>query len=174
MTRRPSLTVLMVGVVVLAAVLSSCGFRGAPADVATSTVFGVGDCVQIPSATPDRPARAGKSPCSADPSYTVGATADANGNCPSNEYQHLSTQLAEPGTARLCLVPNLVAEHCYTMDMPIGVVQKADCADRGSAMIVQITRRLDVHDQSACPAVAGSYAWPYPAPARTYCTQTLF
>ncbi|NIH98235.1 hypothetical protein [Mycolicibacterium fluoranthenivorans] len=174
MTRRPSPTVLMVGVVVLAAILSSCGFRAQSADVATSTIFTVGDCVQIPSATPEAPARAAKSACTADPSYTVGATADANGNCPSNEYQHLSTQLAEPGTARLCLVPNLVAQHCYTMEMPIGVVQKADCAERGSELIVQITQRLDVRDQSACPAVAGSYAWPYPAPARTYCTQTLF
>ena len=137
-------------------------------------VFSVGDCVAIPSAAPAT-VSAAKVSCGADPSYTVGALADASGACPSNEYQHLPTDFADSSTARLCLVPNLVAEHCYVLDMPVGVVALANCAERGQrGLLVQITQRLDVRDQRACPTDGGQYAWPYPSPARTYCTQTLF
>lgn len=156
--------------------LSGCGLRTVEPDVAASTVFALGDCVAIDAGeapSPD-PARATEVSCSQDPSYTVGATTDAAGQCPTTEYQHLPTGYAEPSTARLCLVPNLVANQCYLMEMPIGLVEKADCSARDDGVLVQVTQRLDVRDQAACPATSGSYAWPYPAPARTYCTQTLF
>ncbi|MGW0159964.1 hypothetical protein ACWDUN_11635 [Mycobacterium sp. NPDC003323] len=156
------------------AALSGCA--GAEPDIAAAAVFAVGDCVQIESGeapSPD-PARAREVSCSADPSYTVGATTDADGDCPTTEYQHLPSEYADPSTTRLCLVPNLVANQCYLMEMPIGLVEKADCRERGHGVLVQITQRLDVRDQSACPAQDGAYAWPYPEPARTYCTQTLF
>jgi hypothetical protein len=59
--------------------------------------------------------------------------------------------------------------------MPIGMLQLADCAERGQpGLLVQVTQRLDVRDQQACPAAVGQYAWPYPSPARTYCTLTIF
>lgn len=176
MTRRPLRIAAFVGALVVMAGLSGCSQRAAEPDVAASTVFAVGDCVQIDAdaaPTPD-PVKASEVSCTQDPSYTVGATTNAAGVCPTNEYQHLPTDYAEPSTARLCLVPNLVANQCYLMEMPIGLVEKASCTDRDDGVLVQITQRLDVRDQSACPAVAGSYAWPYPAPARTYCTQTLF
>lgn len=174
MTRRTSRLAALFGVLVVAAALVGCA--GRQPDIAAATVFAVGDCVQIPAGpTPaPEPARASAVACTADPSYTVGATTNADGNCPTTEYQHLPSDYAEPSTARLCLVPNLVANQCYLMQMPIGLVQKADCRDRGQGVLVQVTQRLDVRDQSACPATAGAYAWPYPAPARTYCTQTLF
>ncbi len=88
----------------------------------------------------------------------------------------MPTQFADPSTTRLCLVPNLVANHCYVMDMPIGMLQLADCAERGGqkGLLVQVTQRLDVRDQRACPAAVGQYAWPYPSPPRTYCTLTIF
>lgn len=137
-------------------------------------VFAVGDCVTIPSTSPDT-LRANKVRCGVDPSYTVGAMTDASGSCPSTEYQHLTAQVADPSTSRLCLVPNLVADHCYVLDMPIGVVQLANCSERGQhGLLVQVTQRLDIRDQQACPADAGHYAWPYPSPARTYCTLTLY
>ena len=136
-------------------------------------MFAVGDCVEIPSSAPDT-LRAKRVGCTADPSYTVGAIADASGSCPSVEYQHLPTQFADPSTARLCLVPNLVADHCYVLDVPIGVLQRADCADRGQrGLLVRVTQRLDVRDQQACQSGAGQYAWPYPWPPRTYCTLTM-
>ncbi|MGU3651135.1 hypothetical protein [Mycolicibacterium sp. A43C] len=174
MTRRTSRLAALIGVFVLAVTLVGCGGRGP--DIAAATVFAVGDCVQIDAGqapAPD-PARATEASCTADPSYTVGATTDAAGECPTAEYQHVPTGYADPSTARLCLVPNLVANQCYLMEMPIGLVEKADCRDRGQGVLVQVTQRLDVRDQSACPAAAGRYAWPYPQPARTYCTQTLF
>lgn len=176
MTRRPLRIAAIVAVLVVAAGLSGCGQRAADPDVAASTVFAVGDCVGIDAdvAPTSDPVKASEVSCAQDPSYTVGATTNAAGECPTNEYQHLPTDYAEPSTARLCLVPNLVAHQCYSMEMPIGLVEKADCSDRDGGVLVQVTQRLDVRDQAACPATAGAYAWPYPAPARTYCTQTLF
>lgn len=179
MTRRPvTRGVLAAAVLFLAGlVLSACGTPEQGAERTALNVFAVGDCVAIPSTSPADPiAKAAKVDCNADPSYTIGATADGTGTCPSDEYQRVSTQYADPSTARLCLVPNLLADHCYVLEMPIGVVQKADCAERGQeqGLLVQITQRLDTRDQSACPKATGSYAWPYPSPARTYCTQTLF
>ncbi|MGU3497700.1 hypothetical protein [Mycobacterium sp. C31M] len=172
MTRRTPRLAAILGVFVVAAALVGC--TGPEPDVAASTVFAVGDCVQIDAEQMPSPARASEAPCTADPSYTVGATTDADGECPTAEYQHLPSEYADPSTARLCLVPNLLANQCYLMEMPIGLVEKADCRDRGEGVLVQVTQRLDVRDQSACPAAAGAYAWPYPKPARTYCTRTVF
>lgn len=176
MTRRSPTIAALFGICVVVAALAGCGLRSAPADIAASTVYAVGDCVQI--SADDVPApnavQASESSCTVDPSYTVGATTDSAGDCPTADYQHVPADYAEPSTARLCLVPNLVANNCYLMEMPIGLVEKASCNSRGNGVLVQITQRLDVHDQFACPTVQGSYAWPYPAPARTYCTQTVF
>ncbi|HEX5142560.1 MAG TPA: hypothetical protein VFW21_01690 [Mycobacterium sp.] len=139
----------------------------------------VGDCVVV---APDSPTavRAQRSGCGADPSYTVGALVNAGGTCPTTEYQHFPAPVADGEVTGLCLVPNLVAEHCYRLDMPIGLVERAGCDSArtggpSTGLLVQVTRRLDVHDQSACPSAGGGkFAWPYPSPARTYCTSTLF
>ncbi|CAJ1510368.1 hypothetical protein [[Mycobacterium] burgundiense] len=141
----------------------------------------VGDCVAVDSAVAGAESvevEARRAACSADPSYTVGALATSAGDCPSDEYQHFPGPAADRVTASLCLVPNLVADHCYRLGVPIGLVERADCAapsgDLDSGLLVQITRRLEVRDQHACPSVNGQYAWPYPSPARTYCTVTVF
>jgi hypothetical protein len=178
MTRLRCARWAFVAVMALVAVMSSgCGLRAEPMAREGATVFAVGDCVEIPAGSPASPGtlKAAKTGCGADPSYTVGATTDSSGSCPSNEYQHLPTQFADPSTSRLCLVPNLVADHCYVLDMPIGVVQRADCSDRRQAgLLVQVTQRLDVRDQQACPSDVGEFAWPYPSPPRTYCTLTIY
>lgn len=159
---------------VLVVALSGCASTETAPQQGAAKIFSVGDCVAIPSTAPDT-LRAGKVSCTADPSYTVGAITNASGTCPSTEYQHLPTQFADSSTSRLCLVPNLMANHCYVLDMPVGVVQLADCADRGGqGLLVQVKQRLDVRDQRACPSEGGQYAWPYPSPPRTYCTQTIF
>lgn len=174
MTRNRLLVAALLAVPVVAA---ACGTPAEP-ERAAAMVFAVGDCVSVPATTPARPAvaRAGKVSCDVDPSYTVGAIADQAGACPSAEYQQLPAQLADPSTARLCLVPNLVANHCYELGMPAGMVELADCAVRTEGdpgVMVQVTQRLDVRDGAACPAETGHYAWPYPSPARTYCTRTV-
>jgi hypothetical protein len=168
--------VLVAVVLALVATVSGCGLRGDTLAREGATMFAVGDCVEIPAVAPSdlETVQAAKVGCGADPSYTVGATTDAAGSCPSTEYQHLPTQFADPATSRLCLVPNLVADHCYVLDMPIGVVQRADCSDRRQpGLLVQITQRLDVRDQQACPSDVGEFVWPYPSPPRTYCTLTI-
>ena len=178
MTRTPATrtTLLVAAAVLLFALTTACTSAAPGPQRGVAEVFSVGDCVAIPAATAGSSdsLSAGKVPCTADPSYTVGAMANDTGACPSNEYQHLTSKFADPSTARLCLVPNLVANHCYVLDMPIGMLALADCAERGQqGLLVQVTQRLDVRDQRACPASAGRYAWPYPSPARTYCTLTI-
>lgn len=176
MTRNRLLVAALLAVPVLAA---GCGTGTDPEpERGAAMVFAVGDCVSVPAATPDNPdvTRAAKVSCAVDPSYTVGAVADGTGTCPSAEYQHLPADMADPSTARLCLVPNLVANHCYELGMPAGMVELADCTartERRPGVMVQVTQRLDVRDGSACPADTGHYAWPYPSPARTYCTRTV-
>ncbi|MET0898132.1 MAG: hypothetical protein ABWY45_09495 [Mycobacterium sp.] len=139
--------------------------------------FTVGDCVVVPSAELNT-VRAKRAPCTEDPSYTIGATTSAAGECPSLEYQHFSTEVSDETTAGLCLVPNLVTEHCYLLQMPTGAMQRADCdptsVDPAGGLLVQVTDRHDVHDQRACPNDGNQYVWPYPSPQRTYCTMTLF
>lgn len=175
--RATRMALLVAAVVVPLALTSGCASHGAEPARGLAKVFSVGDCVAIPSENPAAPdtLSAAKVSCGADPSYTVGAMAGQSGSCPSAEYQHVPTEFADPSTTRLCLVPNLIANHCYVLDMPIGMLQLADCAERGQqGLLVQVTQRLDVRDQKACPASAGQYAWPYPSPARTYCTLTIF
>jgi hypothetical protein len=177
MTRHRATKIGLIASVILFAIAmisSGCTSRPAEQPRGLAKLFSVGDCVAIPAGAPDT-LSAARVACNADPSYTVGAMANDSGACPSAEYQHLPTKFADPSTTRLCLVPNLVANHCYVMDMPIGMLQLADCAERGQqGLLVQVTQRLDVRDQKACPASAGQYAWPYPSPPRTYCTLTIF
>lgn len=179
MTRMPTprTTLLVAAAMLMLAFVTACTSAAPGPRRGATAVFSVGDCVSIPAASvgASGPLSASKVSCTADPSYTVGAMANASESCPSNEYQHLTSRFADPSTARLCLVPNLVANHCYVLDMPIGMLALADCTERGQqGLLVQVTQRLDVRDQRACPASAGRYAWPYPSPARTYCTLTIF
>ncbi len=171
------LWVAIAAVVTAMVVLAVAGYAlhsaRVPTERSAATVFAVGDCVTVPSSPPDT-LRATEVPCGVDPSYTVGATTDGSGACPSAEYQQLPAQFADPSTSRLCLVPNLVADHCYLLNMPVGMLERADCSDRGRGVLVQVTRRLDSRDQHACPFAQGHFAWPYPSPARTYCTLTLY
>src|SRR6478752_2174662 len=88
----------------------------------------VGDCVAV-TATPPDAVQTRRSSCADDPSYTIGAIANASGSCPTAEYQHFPAPGADRVTAGLCLVPNLIADHCYRLEMPIGVVERAESTD---------------------------------------------
>jgi len=174
-TRRPA-SLAGVVLLVLAAVATAVALHHSRVTFEREQIrpVAIGDCVVV-LATPPDAAQAWPSSCGTDPSYTVGAVADSYGACPTSEYQHFPA--ADADTARLCLVPNLLAEHCYRLSMPIGMVAAADCTEPPTSgpdtgLLVRITARLDVHDEGACPAASG-YAWPYPSPARTYCTATL-
>lgn len=139
--------------------------------------FAVGDCVVVPSDEPNH-VQARKASCTDDPSYVVGATVTDGGECPAMEYQRFDHEVADEATATLCLVPNLVADHCYLMQLPFGALQRADCAttepNPAGGVLVQVNQRFDVHDRQVCPDVGNQYVWPYPSPERTYCTETLF
>ena len=177
MTRRFLLAVTLTAVVVVlaaAGVLAGIGTAGRMLDRTATQSAALGDCVVVTASgdqVQTRPAA-----CTEDPSYTVGAMASFDGSCPSTEYQHFPGPAADRDTAALCLVPNLVADHCYWLGLPIGTLTRADCAaprdDAG--LLVKITQKLDVRNQRACPTADGQHAWPYPEPARTYCTATLY
>ena len=84
MTRLRS-TLLFVAVA--ATVLASTNACAKPAAVAQhggASVFSVGDCVKIPAGNPltADSLHAAKVSCAVDPSYTVGAVADAAGDGP--------------------------------------------------------------------------------------------
>lgn len=183
-TRRRSLALAAALLVAVAAVLTAAGLHRARVSLEQEQTrpLAVGDCVAVAAGSPET-VLARRASCGEDPSYTIGAMTDAGGVCPSTEYQHFPAPAADRFTAGLCLVPNLVADHCYRLVMPIGVVDRAACTEpRGGSdtgVLIQVTQRLDVHDQRACPAAGGNYAggnyaWPYPSPARTYCTATLY
>ncbi|MCV7194390.1 hypothetical protein [Mycolicibacterium brumae] len=170
--RRSRLAVTLLSALTALALVAAVALlhhaRGEAFQQARTKSFAVGGCVTLPASGQAQPAH-----CGQDPSYTVGAVAD-DGNCPSPVYQ----QASAPGTsATLCLVPNLVAEHCYRLSLPIGVLARSNCASQSrpdDGVLVQITRRYDdIADRTACPQTAGNHVWPYPAPARTYCTRTL-
>ncbi len=178
MTRTRLLAVAATGALVAGAVVAAVALHDARLDFQQelSRPPTVGDCVVV-TAGPEGAVQTRRAACAEDPSFTVGALAGSSGGCPTAEYQHFPA--ADRVTATLCLVPNLVADHCYRLGIPVGVVEKAGCSDPrtggpDTGLLVQVTQRLDVHDQTACPAGGGSYAWPYPSPARTYCTATLY
>ncbi|CAN5508602.1 hypothetical protein BH11ACT6_BH11ACT6_31060 [soil metagenome] len=180
--RRQERRLVVLGVTVMVAAVSIVGVTAlnrarVAFDDEHARSFSVGDCVTVPSAKPNE-VRAQRASCTADPSYTIGATTSAAGDCPTLEYQRFATDVSDDATAGLCLVPNLVTDHCYLMQLPIGALQLADCettaVDPAGGVLVQITQRLDVHDQSACPNDGNQYVWPYPAPERTYCTTSIF
>jgi hypothetical protein len=178
--RRRAAVVSAVVVVTAAAVVAAVELSKAriAADAEALRPLAVGECVVVSADSPNG-IQAQRSDCVADPSFTVGAVTDTTGNCPTAEYQHFAAPVAERQTAGLCLVPNLVADHCYRLGIPIGVIERADCAESRTGgpttgLLVQVNNRLNVHDQFACPSTGGKFAWPYPSPARTYCTATLF
>ena len=110
MTRRTSRLAALFGVLVVATALVGCA--GRQPDIAAATVFAVGDCVQIPAGpTPaPEPARASAVACTADPSYTVGATTNADRRRPSvaRAARHeKSTGNAPPLTVRHQLATQL-------------------------------------------------------------------
>ena len=177
-TRTRLLAVAATGALVAGAVVAAVALHDARLDFQQelSRPPTVGDCVVV-TAGPEGAVQTRRAACAEDPSFTVGALAGSSGGCPTAEYQHFPA--ADRVTATLCLVPNLVADHCYRLGIPVGVVEKAGCSDPrtggpDTGLLVQVTQRLDVHDQTACPAGGGSYAWPYPSPARTYCNATLY
>ncbi len=157
-TRKQLLTLSAALVLGAGAVAAAAGLHHArvAAEREAAQPAEVGDCVAVQALSPEG-VQTRRAACTADPSYTVGALVDDAGRCPTSEYQHFPAPAADRATAGLCLVPNLVADHCYRLGVPIGVVERAACNDPrdggpDSGVLVQVTQRLDVNDRSACPA----------------------
>lgn len=129
--------------------------------------YQAGDCVMVmPSAGGEL--HATKTACDTDASFTVAKLADPAGDCTPKGYDRFASPQADPATGSLCLVPNLVAGHCYRFGTAVGIWNVNDCADAGPAAI-RVTKRVDADDARAC--LVGTYlpARTYPAPPRTYC-----
>jgi hypothetical protein len=179
--RRQERTVVTVAITVMVAAATVVGVTSlhrarVAFDSEHAHSFAVGDCVVVPSDALNH-VEARKASCTEDPSYVIGATVAAGDECPTPEYQRFDRDVADETTAGLCLVPNLLAEHCYLMQLPFGALQRADCAtaepNPAGGVLVQVNERHDVHDRKVCPDVGNHFVWPYPSPERTYCTETI-
>jgi hypothetical protein len=159
-------------IILLVAVLLAAGV-GVASAMATSHRHGTyhpGDCVVVAPSTGGELHATGAA-CDTDPSFTVAKLADRTGGCApdgSNAYDRFAPPFADAGTGRLCLVPNLVAGHCYRLGAAVGVWNLVDCVGAETATI-KVTKRLDADDARACVPESRLPARTYPAPPRTYC-----
>ena len=130
-----------------------------------------------PVGPPPDTLRADKVSCAVDPSYTVGAIANASGACPSTEYQHLPATVrrsVDRASCAWCPISSPTTATCSTC--PIGVLAAGRlrrARPEGPARPGHRNGSTSATSRRARPAV-GQYAWPYPSPARTYCTLTIF
>src|SRR5262245_43212327 len=80
--------------------------------------FRVGDCVLVsPNASGEL--HSTRTGCGTDVSFTVGALAKGPDDC--QRYDRFQSPFADAATESLCLVPNLVAGHCYRFGVPLGM-----------------------------------------------------
>ncbi|MEZ0362602.1 hypothetical protein ACAG26_02700 [Mycobacterium sp. pUA109] len=126
-----------------------------------------GDCVVVEASTGGE-LHASRARCDTDPSFTVAKLANPAGGCAPSGYDRFAPPSADDRTGHLCLVPNLVAGHCYRLGVAVGVWNLVDCTGAGPATI-RVTQRLDTDDARACAAGDQLPARSYPAPPRTYC-----
>lgn len=128
--------------------------------------YHVGDCVVLVSAGPANAADIRRSDCATDPSYTVGAVYDDDRPCANANYAGYDWTVEDETVARLCLVENLLVDHCYRSPSESQITELLDCADAGDDAI-RVVRRSDSVDMATCPDASDSYI--YLTPARTYC-----
>jgi len=128
----------------------------------------IGACVSV---TPDAQGELHsiRTKCDTDLSFTVGALAKGPDDC--QRYDRFQAPFADAETSRLCLVPNLVAGHCYRFGVPVGMWDPVDCSKAGPAAI-RVIKRVDVNDTNACPDEKYKFAMTYSSPDRTYCTES--
>jgi hypothetical protein len=134
------------------------------------STYRAGDCVVVAPSTAGE-LHATEAACDTDPSFTVAKLADTAGDCApdgANAYDRFGPPLADSGTGRLCLVPNLVVGHCYRLGAAVGVWNLVDCTGAGAAT-VKVTKRFDADDAQACVPGTQLPARTYAAPPRTYC-----
>ena len=129
--------------------------------------YQTGDCVVVePTAGGELHTRA--TGCGTDPSFTVAGFADQAGTCSPQGYERFRSPLADGVTGELCLVPNLVAGHCYRFGVAVGIWNVSDCVSAVPA-VIKVEKRLDTDDARACSPRSQLPARVYPAPQRTYC-----
>ncbi|OBI49745.1 hypothetical protein A5707_16115 [Mycobacterium kyorinense] len=129
--------------------------------------YRVGDCVVV-EPTSGGELHTTRTGCDTDPSFTVAKLADRAGDCAANGYDRFRPPIADAATAKLCLVPNLVAGHCYRLGTAVGVWDLSNCADRGPTTI-KVSSRLETDNAQACSSDGYLPARTYPSPPRTYC-----
>ncbi|MHC9296742.1 LppU/SCO3897 family protein [Mycobacterium sp. LTG2003] len=131
------------------------------------TSFSVGDCVTISPGKPETGTDIQRSPCSTDPSYTVGAVMETDQPCANTNYIGYTWSVGDTDTVgRLCLVENLTVGHCYHPQPGTDLLEQLDCATTDDKAY-KVVQKLDSDDAQACPPDTSAYN--YPLPPRTYC-----
>lgn len=170
--RRGERASVAVAAAITAVVVAGCTAAGPAAQQDSETASApvpVGECVALHGDGRADALSAAVAGCSGGMSYTVAAHTDAAGNCPSPADGTVFVEpFADRRTARLCLVPNLLAGQCYTFGIPTGIYDQTACADAGAAAI-RIEKRFEVSDELACADLGPSPAMVYRSVPRTYC-----
>ena len=74
-------------------------------------------------------------------SFTVASLASGADDC--RQYNRFRTPFADATTERLCLVPNLVAGHCYRFGVPLGMLDPVSCDGAGPATF-RVTKTIEI------------------------------
>lgn len=106
--------------------------------------------------------------CSEDPSYTVASRQDAGSGCPNDNYVTYEVTVRGDTVSKLCLVENLVVDHCYESELVSNVTKLVDCKSSMVGNQFKVLSRQDSSD-GACAEEAVVVSYPDPAPGRTYC-----
>ncbi|MBI3226573.1 MAG: hypothetical protein HYZ39_16105 [Mycolicibacterium cosmeticum] len=128
--------------------------------------YHVGDCIVMVSAGPENKADVRRSECATDPSYTVGAVYDNDRPCDNANYAGYDWVVEDKTVVRLCLVENLLVDHCYRTSPETQITELLDCAGAGGNAM-RVVRRSDSIDTTTCPQDSDAYI--YLSPPRSYC-----
>lgn len=101
--------------------------------------------------------------------YLVAASVDAKAECPSKDYDTITTSTSgrrggKTEVGKICLVPVFKADTCYKQAVGVGGYTPVTCS---SSADFKVSKVLSENDTSKCENPSDSIG--YPEPARTYC-----
>lgn len=171
----------LVGVVVVGlAVIVGLGVIGSKDNVGDADDVAIGDCVSVTGKQRTDDLKASKTSCDSTEKFTFYVASKTNSvgaNCPDENYSRLywtGGRKSSDKPQQLCLVPNLVAEKCYTI--PSGAVGSlsdfavVDCGTEGSGstQVMRVGQRTS--GQPSCTENQLSVFFQLPEPVG-YCLE---
>ncbi|MFI6046153.1 hypothetical protein ACIA8C_31355 [Nocardia sp. NPDC051321] len=155
--------VLLALVAVAAVIVTVVGCSSAKEDSKSGSAK-VGDCI-IKGASAD--AKTETADCSSDKAvYKIAQTSDKKVDC-ATDYTGYQANLADGGSAYLCLAPNFKQGSCYN-ETSSTAVKNVDCGSTEATF--KVVKRIDGEaDELLCGAEADSFRLISEAPKATFC-----